>query len=202
MNCTFKDIYDTAIELADEELDIASVVRNVNACLRFDLKLCMFLPTEVSLTRDNEGNFVLPENFNSSGFCKIKNLPRKRLTIFERFGENYFYDSSLEDTITVIYTRLPDVIPEDVKLEDEVDLDYDFIKIPALFSVFSFSMVEEEYGGDTERFPNEKAYYEELKSSFCTQMKIRRTTFLTALSNADYMSLERIMGVRFNGSEI
>ena len=60
-------------------------------------------------------------------------------------------------------------------------------------------MVEEEYGGDTERFPNEKAYYEELKSSFCTQMKIRRTTFLTALSNADYMSLERIMGVRFNG---
>ena len=199
MNCTFQDIYDTAIELADEELDILSVVRNINACLRFDLKLCMFLPTEVALTRDSDGNFVLPENFNTSGFCKIKNSPKTRLTIFERFGENYFYDVNLPDTVTVIYTRLPNIVPEDVKMEDAVDLDYDFIKIPALFCVFSFSMVEEEYGGDTERFPNEKAYYEELKSSFCTQMKSRRTAFLSALGKADYITLERIMGARFNG---
>ena len=129
MNCTFQDIYDTAIELADEELDILSVVRNINSCIRFDLKLCIFLPTEVSLTRDSNGNFVLPENFNTAGFCKVKDSPKTRLTIFERFGENYFYDSSLPETVTVIYTRLPDIVPEDVKMEDTIDLDYDFIKI-------------------------------------------------------------------------
>ena len=83
-------------------------------------------------------------------------------------------------------------------MEDTVDLDDIYIKLPVLYCLFSFDMVEEEYGGDTERFPNEKGFYEELKSSFCAQMKKTRSNFLRAWNNSDYMSLERIMGGRFN----
>lgn len=202
MRCTFGDVYDMVVEQADEELDIISVARNINACLRFDLNLCMFLPTEATLTRDAKGNFNLPENFKTSDFCKIKEDRKLKPTIFENYGDYYFHSDILPDTINVIYNRLPDIVPEDVKMEDNIDLEDIYAKIPALYCLFSFDMVEEEYGGDTERYPNEKGYYEELKSSFCAQMRKNRAAFLNAWGKADYMTLERIMGARLNERKI